>query len=232
MKHRKGYSGIYRITNIVNGKIYIGSSVNLMKRQSRHSLNLRKGIHENRYLQRSFNLYGEESFVIDILEYCKKESLIEREQFWLDAYKAQGLMLYNICLIAKSRFGVKLSEETKSKMALSHQGKHHLLKETREKLSKMRMGELNPFFNKKHNEKTKEIISKTHKGKKFSKEHRDKISQANRERLISEITIKKLRDKMMGRFKGELNPFYGEKHSDETKRKMSEAAKLRFTNAA
>lgn len=46
-------SGIYKITNVVNNKIYIGSACNIMQRFSNHKSSLRKGKHHSIYLQRS-----------------------------------------------------------------------------------------------------------------------------------------------------------------------------------
>lgn len=44
--------GIYKIINLINGKVYIGQTINYTKRKSRHFLLLKKGIHHNEYLYR------------------------------------------------------------------------------------------------------------------------------------------------------------------------------------
>ncbi len=64
-------SGIYQIRNIINGKIYIGKSINLNNRKSQHFLSLRKNIHKNFKLQGSVNKHGINNFVFEILEICK-----------------------------------------------------------------------------------------------------------------------------------------------------------------
>lgn len=61
-------SGIYKITNQINNKCYIGSAVNLKLRLQRHYYELCKQLHNNKYLLQSFNKYGEEQFDIEILE--------------------------------------------------------------------------------------------------------------------------------------------------------------------
>jgi len=68
-------------------------------------------------------LRSDDSFIFDILEFCGKDKLIEREQFWIDNYKARGEVLYNIRLIAQSCLGVKRSEETKWKISEAKKGK-------------------------------------------------------------------------------------------------------------
>ena len=54
--------GIYKITNKVNGKFYIGSSNNIKRRWKYHKSNLRSGTHDNIHMQRSYDKHGEENF--------------------------------------------------------------------------------------------------------------------------------------------------------------------------
>ena len=51
--------GIYKIINVVNNKFYVGSAVDLKRRKTRHFSELRTGKHNNRYLQSSWDKYGE-----------------------------------------------------------------------------------------------------------------------------------------------------------------------------
>lgn len=98
---REIITGIYSIKNIVNNKLYIGSSIDIYKRWAYHKRELKNGIHHSRHLQHSFDKYGEDNFVFDIVEKCDKEVLLEKEQYWIDYYKsydrAKG---YNIAPIA------------------------------------------------------------------------------------------------------------------------------------
>lgn len=112
-------SGIYKITNIINGKIYVGSAVNLITRQINHFSNLRKCKHCNILLQRAFNKYGEENFIFEILEEVKdKTKLLEREQYYLDLLGPK----YNICKIAGSALGRKWTEQSRIKLSNSKKG--------------------------------------------------------------------------------------------------------------
>ena len=77
-------TGIYKIKNIVNNKVYIGSAVNLYIRWHNHKSQLNKKKHHSIKLQRAWNKHNELSFVFEIIEECEKEKLIEREQYYID----------------------------------------------------------------------------------------------------------------------------------------------------
>lgn len=88
-------SGIYRILNNLTGKFYLGRSSNLFDRKSRHFSQLRKGIHHNIHLQRSFNKYGQSCFTFEVLEYT--DNLVEKEQEYFDKYNCgDHLICYNL----------------------------------------------------------------------------------------------------------------------------------------
>src|SRR5690242_20644116 len=97
-------SGIYAIMNTVNGKQYVGSAVNIAARWRAHRSGLQRGYHRNPHLQAAWNKYGADAFTFTVLEYCPLDSLISREQYWLDTLDtvAHG---YNILAIAHSPRG-------------------------------------------------------------------------------------------------------------------------------
>ena len=98
-------SGIYQIRNLVNGKIYIGSAVNLRKRMHKHSSNLRHNKHCNIKLQNAYNKYGKDNLVFEVVELVpNKEQLLDREQYYIDTLNTvnEG---YNICPIAGNTMG-------------------------------------------------------------------------------------------------------------------------------
>lgn len=114
-------SGVYIIKNIVNNKIYIGSSVDIHKRWKEHIRLLRNNKHKNKYLQDDWNKYGEHEFEFTIEEetvYLKKE-VLEIEQKYLNLYKSFDKNTgYNVCKFAGSSLGIKWSEESKQKCSI------------------------------------------------------------------------------------------------------------------
>ena len=127
---------IYKIVNITNNKIYVGSAVNFRKRKNLHLKNLRDNKHHSKYLQSSYNKHGIENFKFCIIELCEKENLLEREQYYIDALKPQ----YNVCKsVEKSRLGLKSSPEHIAKIVAANTGKPKS-KEHRERLRIARIG--------------------------------------------------------------------------------------------
>ena len=95
-------TGIYQIRNVINDKLYIGSTTRYFsQRKAEHFKNLRKGIHSSIILQNAWNKYGEKSFKFEILEECTKEKCLEREQYYLDSLNPK----YNINKIAENSRG-------------------------------------------------------------------------------------------------------------------------------
>lgn len=93
---RKEPAGVYAIINLVNGKFYIGSSIGMNTRWWNHLIDLRNGTHENAHLQNSFNKYGEENFIFQIIEEVDFDEndkvasvkLVRKlEQIYLDYYQ-------------------------------------------------------------------------------------------------------------------------------------------------
>lgn len=80
--------GIYKITNNINGKSYIGQSVNIEKRWKKHRLTMNNNKdHCYDYpLYRAFRKYGIHNFDFTILEECEHCKLDERERYWIDVY--------------------------------------------------------------------------------------------------------------------------------------------------
>ena len=104
--------GIYIIKNLVNNKIYIGSTTrNFIKRWSIHKTLLRSGKHHSPRLQNSWNKHGEKNFSFEILEIIfDKKSIIDRENYYLELYKSyQKEYGYNICKNAHENPMTKIS---------------------------------------------------------------------------------------------------------------------------
>jgi len=109
------------ILNVVNGKFYIGSSVNVNSRMSGHKHLLNKGNHHSKYLQRAWNKHKEESFIFELIEKCDSEECLKREQVWLDFHKTYNQEYgYNICKFAGTSKGRILTKEHKQNISKSH----------------------------------------------------------------------------------------------------------------
>ena len=160
--------GIYRITNLVNGKSYIGSSVDVNYRISRHKHELRKGIHINKHLQATWNLYGESNFEFHILFRCLPRELLIHEQHQISKYQSVEYG-YNICEIAGNCLGIKRSAETKEKMRgnTNAGGRINYVhsEETKLKMSKAKRGKPSGMKGKKHSAETREKMAQAKRGK-------------------------------------------------------------------
>jgi len=149
--------GIYKIINILNNKIYIGSSTQINKRWKKHKQCLRRNKHHSNHLQNAWNLYGEESFKIELLEQVEpsKEKLLEREDYWISFFNsANSDFGYNVRIKAGSCLGTKRSEETRKKMSEIAK-KRVISEETKQKIAKSMIGDKNHFFGKHHTEASK-----------------------------------------------------------------------------
>lgn len=81
--------GVYFIKNRINGKIYVGSSVQMRARINKHRSLLERGVHPNEFLQRSFTLHGAGAFEFGVLEDCGKDERLVREQWWIDHFSSE-----------------------------------------------------------------------------------------------------------------------------------------------
>ena len=124
-------SGIYKIESRKKPtRIYIGSSCNISKRWISHINRLRGYKHKNSKLQSHYNKYGEADLIFSILLGCDEEDLLKTEQYFIDFYKPW----FNINILATSRFGAKISEESKEKIRQVNIGRKHS-PETKRKMS-------------------------------------------------------------------------------------------------
>ena len=86
---RKIQAGVYQIKNLVNNKIYIGSSANIWDRIWDHKCRLRKKCHANPHLQNAWDKYGEHNFEFSIVEVVHDIPILQdREQHWINVYEA------------------------------------------------------------------------------------------------------------------------------------------------
>jgi group I intron endonuclease len=209
MKEKK--CGIYKIENIINNKIYIGSSIDIDERWRRHIKYLNDNKHHSPNLQYSWNKYGSKNFKFEVIELCSLDVLISREQFYLNTildacnikskiFKKNG---YNVCRIAGNTQGFKFSEISKEKLSnlKSKNGKllnidfsnYSIIYKQKEKINVKNKNINSPFYGKKHTKQSKQMMS-----------------------------IKKSGNKNLYYGKG---PMLGKNHTKETKDKISESNK-------
>jgi len=115
---------IYRITNMINNKYYIGSAESFARREWQHENDLKRNAHKNPHLQASWNKYGGDAFVFEVLEEIPEgESQLAWENKYLSLYAA-NYDCYNINQNAElPRLGLKHTEESKQKTSVSRTGK-------------------------------------------------------------------------------------------------------------
>lgn len=192
--------GIYKITN-PKGKIYIGQSVDIEKRKQQYISGVNYA--NQTKLRNSISKYGFSEHIFEVVEKCIVERLNERERYWQDHYD-----------VLKKGLNCRLTETTDKSGKLSEN--------TVKKISEAKTGEKNSMYGKMHSEETKAKIraaslTRTHtdeakkrmselkKGVPKSLEHKQALSQSKK-------GIK-------------LQP-----HTEETKKKISEAIKLFHKN--
>lgn len=120
----KGKSGVYRWTNKITAKSYVGSASNLSKRlYFYYSQNLIRSelTRGNSAIYSAILKHGLQNFRLEVIEYCERADTIEREQYYIDLLQPE----YNILKTAGSRLGSKHSDETKVKIGASCLGKTH-----------------------------------------------------------------------------------------------------------
>lgn len=170
-------SGVYKIVNLIDNKMYIGSSNNITQRLSTHKKALVLGKHKNPKLQRAWNKYGAQQFKFEDIFECADCLLLTMEQLYIDAM--WGESCYNLNKVAgkpPSNKGKKFSEEHKQRIRESRKGisTGPCSEERKQKLSKLYKGR------KIFSAETKRKISESKKGKKHSDETRRKISETKK----------------------------------------------------
>lgn len=193
-------SGIYEIRNKINGKVYIGSSLDIYDRWSTHKRLLRNGKHHAPHLQNAWNAYGSECFEFCVIEICSKDLLIKTEQHYIDTMRP----VYNVSPTAGSPRGHRhtkeaiekitaasrnMSDETKRKISLAGIGRV-FSEEVRAKISASMKGK--NTIGHKPSEQAIQNMRKAQKGHSVSAEQKEKIRKANTGKKKSKEAIEKL----------------------------------------
>jgi group I intron endonuclease len=205
--------GVYKISNLVSDRYYIGYSKNINKRFRVHRCKLKNSCHDNIFLQRAYNLDGEDKFIYEIIHRCNTEKEAKEIELQYLTDLTIRDKLYN--LNYNNSGGDLLTNHPDKELI-----REKILKSYTETISKMsceerkekygKIGERNGMYGKTHTEEARNIFSKVHtgnsycKGKKASEETRQKFSEIAKQRI------------------GEKNSFFGKHHTEETKEKIRE----------
>jgi len=223
--------GIYKITN-PKGKIYIGQSWNLKKRENEYkSLRCKAQVK----LYNSLLKYGWDSHKFEIIHSLSKESNQSELDYWEIFYwkecKESKIEVLNI---KEPGSKGRHSEETKDKIRKFNLGKTQSL-ETINKRSLSNKGKDGPNKGRKWTEEYKNNMSKTLQGRKLSEDHKNKIGKSHKGKCVSQETRDKIKEskkeiseetkqKMRNAKLGNKNRV-GKIHSEETKQKIKESLK-------
>lgn len=154
---------IYKITCLVTNKVYIGLTIQTLKKRWEHHVSDSK--RRDYYFYRAIKKYGEEKFEISEIEKCSSfEKLKEREIYWITFYDSNNSEFgYNSTLGGDGTIGYKHTESTKKKISISCKNKSKPFSEKhKENLSKSQKGEKNSFFGKHHSQQTLTKMSRIH----------------------------------------------------------------------
>lgn len=171
--------GIYRYTNLINGKRYIGQSIDIEKRYKGH-LSKKASL-----IDKAIDKYGIENFRFEVLEFCEPEQLNELETYWITYYNTNiyaGGYGYNRNNGGDGHGGqawnkgVPCRKETKEKIRISKTGKHL----TQEHKNNIKIGTEGKhatygMFGKHQSEHQKKTVAEKLTGREFSEEHKQHL---------------------------------------------------------
>jgi len=161
------YGYIYKTTNLINDKIYIGQCGGKI-------YNRRKGyLGSGVLISRALKKYGRKNFKKEILCYCETlEGLNIQEIYYIAFYKNQGYTMYNITDGGGGALGLRGEKASNYGKTFSE--------ETRKKMGDWQRGEKSPMYGKSLSDEHKAIISNANKNKIISDDTRKKMSKANK----------------------------------------------------
>jgi group I intron endonuclease len=189
---------IYKFTNLVNGKIYVGSAKNIKRRIKAHKYRASHNIDSDHFMfYRALRKYGWESFMFDVIEECCPLLRNDRENHWIRYYDTlyknfgynmrtadNSLITYKVSektkeLWRQQRKGVPKSKEHARNIGLSKRGdKHYFYGKRRTEEEKQRnreasLGKNNGFYGKTHTKETLEYKKLHQKAKPYITEEQE-----------------------------------------------------------
>ena len=144
---------IYKITNKLDGKIYVGKTARTLEIRMKEHLR-----HNETYIERALKKYGIEAFEVSVIEECdSEEKLNEREMYWIALLDCRYPNGYNMSEGSEGSLGHTVPESMRQKLSAMRSGKKLSL-ENRQNIGRGCKG-------KRHSEKTKAILSSVQKQK-------------------------------------------------------------------
>lgn len=229
---------VYRITNLINNKIYIGiTTCSIKKRWNEHKHSYLKN-KKSTHLYSALKKYGHENFKIESIKKCYSYNQLYRSEiFFIKKFNSNNRLIgYNNSTGGEySSKGMKHSEATKKKLSEIQKGKHY------SPATEFGKGEKHFNYGRRLADCIKEKISKSNKGKKLSEETKEKLRKYKGEnhwgygRKLSEETKNKIGLANRGRkhtdeFKAKISflkrgnkNMLGKRHTQETKNKISQS---------
>lgn len=178
------YGIVYKVTNAINGKCYIGQTIKtLKKRINEHKQNIKLNRYPIVILYKAIKKYGWDNFKWEVIKECDSREILNiMETFMIIVYKTHmSENGYNMTWGGDGINGYNHSDETKRKISCANKG--------------------NKFWlGKRHSDETKRKISMSKKGIK--------------------IYTEKMKEERSILYTGSNNPFYGKKHTIESKFKQ------------
>lgn len=153
---------VYKVTNLINNKIYIGKTTSTLERRKiQHRSDAKKRLYKC-VLHDAINKYGESNFSWEIVDRCLfSESLLELEKYYIRKFHSKIPNGYNMTDGGEGATGRILSDESRRKMSRAQLGRRHS-KECKRKMSLAHRGEKNHFYGKRHTAETKLKMSQRH----------------------------------------------------------------------
>ena len=193
---------IYKITNKINGKVYIGQTIHSLQHRWREHCYSSSGCLG---IRSAIEKYGKENFIVEQIDVaCDRDELDLKEQYWIEFYNCISPNGYN----------------------LKSGGKHTILsEESRKKLSEKLKGK---NVGKKRTEEWKQHLRELNTGRKHTEESRKKMSEAQsgeKHHMFGKHHSEESRRKMSESRRGGKNHNFGKKISLESRKKMSESKK-------
>jgi len=216
---------IYKATNVINGKSYIGQAMDFIRRQVVHKRDAENGCHN--VFHRAIRKYGWDAFEWTILFEDDDE-----DQAWMDWWETRmiakhGTLLpngYNMTAGGKGIPRLVHTEETKRKMSESAKG-IPCSEETKRKLSAFFTGRKRGPVS----EETRKNMSLAHTGKRCTEETKAKLSSLYQGKTLEEIYGDEKASGIRAKLKLRKPSRTGILHTDETKEKISSSRKGKGT---